>query len=133
MKERGYIPSLAGLDDDDIEYELAKMDRRPEGPQAPQLGRTVRPPDRDFAERMFKMFARPFDPNWKMPNLDGSEFRQPPKPEPAFDQTMGETKRLDWDGTMTGIKRLSGNTNDYVTYGNSFVDARGSGAKEVWN
>ena len=70
------VKSLVGMDDEDIEEALAKMDGRREEPQTPQLGRTFRPPDRDFAERMFKMFARPFDPNWNMPDLDGPEYRQ---------------------------------------------------------
>ena len=38
---------------------------------------------RDFAERIFNMFKRPFDPNWQMPDLGGPEYRQPPPTEPC--------------------------------------------------
>ncbi len=78
MKVLGYEPDLRGLDDDDIEWELNKMDGK-QGSQLAEtmLNRVYRPPDRDFAARIFKMFARPFDPNWRMPDLDGLEYRQP--------------------------------------------------------
>lgn len=78
MRALGYEPSLDGMDDEDIEYELRKMDKgQGSQPMETMLNRGYRPPDRDFAERIFKMFARPFDPKWQMPDLDGPEYRQP--------------------------------------------------------
>lgn len=77
MKALGYEPSLAGMDDEDIEYEPEKMDRgQTSQPMETMLNRGYQPPDRDFAERIFKMFARPFDPKWKMPDLAGPQYRQ---------------------------------------------------------
>lgn len=78
VRALGREPSLAGMDDDDIEWELEKMDREQRSqPMETMLSRSYRPPDRDFAERIFKMFARPFDPKWRLPNLDGPEYSQP--------------------------------------------------------
>jgi hypothetical protein len=63
MKARGYEPTLMGMDDDDIEYELRKMDeaeRRREAEQQPV--RTVyRPVDPGLKARILRMFGQPYD------------------------------------------------------------------------
>lgn len=75
MRTLGYEPSLMGMDDEDIDWELQRMDGgREEARPAAQLNPTYRPVDRDFAERIFRMFARPFDPTWRMPDTSGPEY-----------------------------------------------------------
>ena len=75
MRALGYENSLAGMDDEDIEEALARMDGGRAEEPTPQGFVRIRPGvDRDFAERMFRRFARPFDPNWKMPDLDGPGY-----------------------------------------------------------
>ncbi len=66
MRERGYSDSLMGMDDDDIEYELSKMeeaDRRREAEwQQAQPTRTVyRPVDPGLKARILRMFGQPYD------------------------------------------------------------------------
>jgi hypothetical protein len=73
LKALGYEPSLNGMDEEDFEYVPSWAQRRT--PASP-LAQEYRPVDRDFAERIFNMFKRPFDRNWEMPNLDGPEYRQ---------------------------------------------------------
>ena len=78
MKELGYVPSLAGMDDEDMEWELQRMDgRRQEG--RPEFSQVRPGVDRNFAERIFRMFARPFDRNWQMPDTNGPEYIAEPK------------------------------------------------------
>jgi hypothetical protein len=72
QRELGYEPSLDGMDEEDLDYVPSWAKRQPSEP----LAREYRPVDRDFAERIFRMFKRPFDRNWEMPNLDGPEYRQ---------------------------------------------------------
>jgi hypothetical protein len=64
MKALGYEPSLAGMDDDDIEWELSKMEeaerRRAAVPQQPT--RTVyRPVDPGLKARILRQFGQPYD------------------------------------------------------------------------
>ncbi len=63
MKALGYEPSLAGMDDDDIEWELSKMEeaeRRREAP--PQPLRTVyRPVDPGLKARLLRQMGQPYD------------------------------------------------------------------------
>jgi len=66
MRERGYSDSLMGMDDEDIEWELSKMeeaDRRREAVwQQPQPTRTVyRPVDPGLKARILRMFGQPYD------------------------------------------------------------------------
>jgi murein DD-endopeptidase MepM/ murein hydrolase activator NlpD len=64
MRERGYQDSLMGMDDDDIDYELAKMEeaeRRREA-QVQQSVRTVyRSVDPGLKARILRMFGQPYD------------------------------------------------------------------------
>jgi hypothetical protein len=68
------------MDEEDFDYVPSWAQRR----TSPPLTQEYRPVDRDFADRIFRMFARPFDPTWEMPDLDGPEFRQPRR-RPKFD------------------------------------------------
>lgn len=72
----GYVPSLDGMDEEDLDYVPSWSSRHPSNQQPEPVYREFRPVDRDFAERIFKMFARRFDPSWQMPNLDGTEYSQ---------------------------------------------------------
>ncbi len=61
MRALGYEPSLAGMDDGDIEYELARKDRGREA-TPPQPVRTVyRPVDPGLAARILRQFGQPYD------------------------------------------------------------------------
>lgn len=61
MRALGYEPSLAGMDDEDIEWELARMDGG-RGEERPQPTRTVyRPVDPGLAARIFRQMGRPYD------------------------------------------------------------------------
>lgn len=91
QRELGYEPSLDGLDEEDFDYVPSWSSKNPNRPPAQELAREYRPVDRDFAERILRMFKRPFDPNWQMPDLDGPEYRQPPKPEEWFDPKKVKT------------------------------------------
>ena len=65
MRARGYVPTLAGMDDDDIEYELSKMEegeRRREAPTQP-LNPAYRPVDPGLKARILRMFGQPHDEN----------------------------------------------------------------------
>lgn len=98
QKALGYEPSLAGMDEEDFDYVPSWANRQPTEP----LGREYKPVDRDFAERMFRMFARPFDPKWRMPDLEGEEYGK----TPGFDSGV-------WPATGQGAKINS------VLYANS--------------
>lgn len=74
MRVRGYEPSLAGMDDDDIEWELSRMDNAGRQKAEPKFSQVRPGVDYDFAKRIFKLFTRPFDPNWRMPDMSGPEF-----------------------------------------------------------
>ncbi len=63
MKALGYEPSLAGMDDDDIEWELSKMEeaeRRRAAPQQP-LQTVYRPVDPGLKARILRQFGQPYD------------------------------------------------------------------------
>ncbi len=102
MRERGYTPTLAGMDDEDIEWELNKMDGMdPFGGTRP-VEQALNPErqgvDRDFAERIFRMFARPFDPQWKMPDTSGPEYVQMKEPKGYG----GNKEKIDWASKIIG-------------------------------
>jgi predicted chitinase len=64
MRERGYQDSLMGMDDDDIEWELSKMeeaDRRREAQPPPPLRTVYRPVDPGLKARILRMFGQPYD------------------------------------------------------------------------
>ncbi len=65
MRQRGYTPTLAGMDDDDIEWELAKMDGMdPFGgtrPAEQPLNPTYRPADPAMVARIYRQMGRPYD------------------------------------------------------------------------
>ncbi len=67
VRERGYSDSLMGMDDEDIEWELSKMEeadrrREAEWQQAQQPTRTVyRPVDPGLKARILRMFGQPYD------------------------------------------------------------------------
>ena len=78
--ELGYEPSLAGMDEEDFDYVPSWVQNRT---PSPPLAREYRPVDRAFAERIFRMFRRPVDRGWQMPDLAGPEYRQPqPESDP---------------------------------------------------
>jgi hypothetical protein len=125
QKALGYEPSLDGLDEEDFDYVPSWMrDRQPQV----QLAREFRPVDRDFAERILRMFERKFDPNWEMPNLDGPEFRQTKvtpmamkfAPDGAAAEAGGQppiadaTNRLP-EGTMITSNDAGANLNQIMT------------------
>jgi hypothetical protein len=67
MKALGYEPDLRGMDDDDIEWELSKMeesDRRREvqlQPQQQPLRTIYRPVDPGLKARILRQFGQPYD------------------------------------------------------------------------
>ena len=62
LKALGYEPSLAGMDDEDIEWELERMDRgRQEAPSPPPVRTVYRPVDPGLAARIFRQMGRPYD------------------------------------------------------------------------
>jgi hypothetical protein len=65
MREPGYTPTLAGMDDDDIEWELNKMDGMdPFGEPRPAgrpLNPTYRPADPAMVARIYRLMGRPYD------------------------------------------------------------------------
>ena len=50
--------------------------------------------DRDFAERIFRMFGRPHDPRWKMPDMDGPEYASKPRSFGLFDKIQDRPVRI---------------------------------------
>ncbi len=64
MKALGYESSLNGMDDDDIEWELSKMeeaDRRREAEWQQPLRTVYRPVDPGLKARILRMFGQPYD------------------------------------------------------------------------
>jgi murein DD-endopeptidase MepM/ murein hydrolase activator NlpD len=72
MRERGYTPTLAGMDDDDIEWELAKMDGRnplqEARPAERPLNPRYKPVDPGLQARILRMFGQPYDKSAIDPN-----------------------------------------------------------------
>ena len=109
MKALGYEPSLAGMDDDDIEWELSKMeesDRRRETQQQPleqPLQTVYRPVDPGLKARILRMFGQPYDES-AIPK--GQEFYL----------NGWDNGELDWgDGTEDKERGLSGATNSWFS------------------
>jgi hypothetical protein len=65
LKARGYEPSLAGMDDDDIEWELDKMDGKNPLQEARPAERPLfpgyKPVDPGLQARILRMFGQPYD------------------------------------------------------------------------
>ena len=64
MRALGYQDSLAGMDDEDIEWELSKMeenDRRREAEWRQPLRTVYRPVDPGLKARILRMFGQPHD------------------------------------------------------------------------
>lgn len=61
MRARGYVPTLAGMDDEDIEWELERMDRGSEERSTTPLNPTYRPVDPGLKARILRMFGQPYD------------------------------------------------------------------------
>ncbi len=117
MKALGYEPSLVGMDDDDIEWELSKMEEaeRRRTAQPPPLRTVYRPVDPGLAARLLRMFGQPYDKSaipkgqefylngWDDGEDDGLEENlpdiKPPeeKARPAFDYNpWARAWRPDW-------------------------------------
>ncbi len=105
MRERGYQDSLMGMDDDDIEYELAKMEEADRRREAQQPVRTVyRPVDPGLKARILRMFGQPYDesaiPEGQKFYLNGwdngeyEEDRLQKKPAPVMLNPSGGGTRL---------------------------------------
>ncbi|MDT8902499.1 M23 family metallopeptidase [Anaeroselena agilis] len=151
MRALGYQDSLAGMDDDDIEWELSKMEeaeRRREAP--PQQLRTVyRPVDPGLKARILRQFGQPYAasaiPKGQEFYLNGWDNREgeekPLQMTPAaslFNPSRGETRRPNeptnyWDaffersrddGTGSWVNATSGSSGkDSGT--NWWVDPKG--------
>ncbi len=105
MRALGYQDSLAGMDDDDIEWELSKMEeaeRRREVPQQP-LRTVYRPVDPGLKARILRQFGQPYDESaipkgqefylngWD--NGEGEEKPMQMKPAPSLlSPSRGETR-----------------------------------------
>ncbi|MDR7867900.1 MAG: hypothetical protein RIN56_13925 [Sporomusaceae bacterium] len=61
MKALGYEPSLAGMDDEDIEWELGKMDEANRRREAEWRQPVYRPVDPGLKARILRMFGQPYD------------------------------------------------------------------------
>lgn len=62
MRARGYVPTLAGMDDEDIEWELSKMEEAERRREAPQpLNPTYRQVEPGLKARILRMFGQPHD------------------------------------------------------------------------
>ncbi|MDT8900759.1 hypothetical protein [Anaeroselena agilis] len=61
MKALGYEPSLNGMDDEDIEWELSKMDEGGRRREAEWRQPVYRPVDPGLKARILRMFGQPYD------------------------------------------------------------------------
>ncbi len=65
MRERGYTPTLAGMDDEDIEWELNKMDGmnpfEEARPEEQPLNVKYKPADPAMVARIYRQMGRPYD------------------------------------------------------------------------
>ncbi len=61
MKALGYEPSLNGMDDEDIEWELSKMDESNRKREAEWRQPVYRPVDPGLKARILRMFGQPHD------------------------------------------------------------------------
>ena len=61
MKALGYEPSLAGMDNDDIEWELSKMEEGDRRREAEWRQPVYRPVDPGLKARILRMFGQPHD------------------------------------------------------------------------
>lgn len=152
QKALGYEPSLMGMDEEDLDYVPSWAQGRT--PSLP-LTQEYRPVDREFAERILRLFERKWDPNWQMPDLDGSEFSKQPQPWVGGSGNQEYTPAIgtgqDYEGqTMNGagikpavfesngivdgklVSRAPG-ANDfaYSTYGGT-IKASGPSLSETW-
>ncbi|MDT8900702.1 L,D-transpeptidase [Anaeroselena agilis] len=120
MKALGYEPDLRGMDDDDIKWELGKMeeaDRRREPPPEQPLRTVYRPVDPGLKARILRMFGQPYDesaiPKGQEFYLNGwdngeDEYRLQKKPAPDMLNPLGGgMKRPEeplnyWDTVLKG-------------------------------
>lgn len=108
----GYEPSLRGMDEDDFDYVPSWVQgRRPEEALFPKIRPGV---DRDFAERIFRMFGRPHDPNWRMPNLDN---------DPCFTKNPPENTSSLYGRDMDGETVKKSSRKDRPKHGMGSADA----------
>jgi len=106
MREPGYTPTLAGMDDDDIEWELNKMDGMdPFGEPRPAgrpLNPTYRPADPAMVARIYRLMGRPYDASlipererhylnggWDNRDEDGYRAENPVRKMPDFGARSG--------------------------------------------
>ncbi len=61
MKALGYEPSLNGMDDEDIEWELSKMEEADRRREAEWQQPVYRPVDPGLKARILRMFGQPYD------------------------------------------------------------------------
>ena len=116
MKALGYDPSLAGMDDDDIEWELGKMEEADRRREADWQQPVYRPVDPGLKARILRMFGQPHDES-AIPK--GQEFYlngwdngedEPLQKKPApglYAPSRGGTKRPEeslnyWDTVLSG-------------------------------
>lgn len=114
----GYEPSLAGMDEEDFDYVPSWANR----PPSEQLNKEYKPVDRDFAERMFKMFRRPFDRNWEMPNLDGPEYIKSSDTSPRYDGNQAAYMPTSGMGQDYTGQKVDGSVVNSATFGPGGMD-----------
>jgi predicted chitinase len=140
MRERGYQDSLMGMDDEDIEWELSKMeeaDRRREAQQQQPLRTIYRPVDPGLKARILRMFGQPHDESaipegqkfylngWD--NGDGEDYAAPAMKtaQNYFVPTSGQARQDDW---RDGGNSASGGTAAGVTRNQDW----GDGGNSAW-
>jgi len=106
MRERGYTPTLAGMDDEDIEWELNKMDGMdPFGERRPAerlLNPRYKPADPAMVARIYRQMGRPYDASlipererhylnggWDDGDKDGYRAENPVRKMPYFGARSG--------------------------------------------
>jgi len=128
MKALGYEPSLAGMDDEDIEWELSRMEGADGRREAEWQQPVYRPVDPGLKARILRMFGQPYDesaiPKGQEFYLNGwdngedeeevrnlvlqSKPRRPEIGDADFDPWKNAWK-LDWGGDgnpLTGPQRM---------------------------
>ncbi len=122
MKALGYEPDLRGMDDEDIEWELSKMeknDRRRETEWQQPLQTVYRPVDPGLKARILRMFGQPHDESmipegqkfylngWDNGEDDEYTTQETKSKLNYYSPTGGEARKSDWGDGGNSAHRMS--------------------------